>query len=143
MTSTTTLLFFIPCSFTCHLFSSGRCSSLCSLLCCSPTVPPTLLCMLASRSRTIGSPICATRSSLLYPHSPCSSFRQCVAPPVPSHNARRPPAKPRPVLLVLDGGGARAPPLATGSHPNDRNRPAPAFPSPMLQTYVLSVSNVS
>jgi hypothetical protein len=45
------------------------------------------------------------------------------------------------VPLVLGAGGARAPPLAAGSDDLDGwNRPAPA--SPMLQTYVSSVSGV-
>jgi hypothetical protein len=45
----------------------------------------------------------------------------------------------KPVLLELDGGGACAPPDPT---PDDQNRPAPAFSSPMLQMYVSSVSKV-
>jgi hypothetical protein len=41
-------------------------------------------------------------------------------------------AEPRPVLLVLYGGGAHASSLAAGSHPDDRNRPASTFLSPYV-----------
>ena len=51
-------------------------------------------------------------------------------------------AKPRAPMSVAGVVGAYAPPLAVGSHPNDHNRQAPAFPSPILQMYVSSVSEV-
>jgi hypothetical protein len=42
------------------------------------------------------------------------------------------PTKPRAPTSVAGVGGARASRLATGFHPNNRNRPAPVFPFPML-----------
>ena len=41
-------------------------------------------------------------------------------------------AKPRALTSMAGSGGARASPLAAGSHRNDRNRPASAFPFLML-----------
>jgi hypothetical protein len=72
---------------------------------------------------------CSLTHSLLAPASSrappalCSSLRPCAASPAPSRSARRRQAKPRPVLLVLDGGGAHtllAPTLVSGI---DRLRP--------------------
>jgi hypothetical protein len=45
---------------------------------------------------------------------------------------RSSPTKPRSPTSVAGVGGARASRLAAGSHPNNRNRPAPVFPFLML-----------
>jgi hypothetical protein len=50
--------------------------------------------------------------------------------------------KPRAFTSVAGAGSARASQLAAGSHPNNRNRSAPAFPFPMLQMYVSDISEV-
>jgi hypothetical protein len=78
---------------------------------------------------------CAACSLVVYP-SPIVVGR--AAEPALAAGAHVPwrlrssPTKPRAPTSFAGGGGARTSRLAAGSHPNNQNRPAPAFPFSIL-----------
>jgi hypothetical protein len=92
-------------------------------LCRAPSLPASLTCVpvtYAARSLAVRPSLIAVRRAA----EPAISAGTHV-----TWRLRSSPAEPMAPMSMVGAGGARAPLLITGSHPNDRNQLAPAFPT--------------